>query len=46
MRYNANAISYGFIAGILTLILTSDASSIITNVLLGLIAGKLMDNYK
>lgn len=46
MRNNGNAISFGFIAGILTLYLTQDASLVVTNVLLGLIAGKLLDNNK
>jgi len=44
MKYNANAFSYGIIAGILTITLPgNNLNLLITNVLLGLIAGKLMD---
>ncbi|WP_280771593.1 hypothetical protein [Salipaludibacillus daqingensis] len=43
MNLNANALSYGIIAGILTITFSADSSLLITNVLLGLIAGKLMD---
>ncbi|WP_269845707.1 hypothetical protein [Salipaludibacillus keqinensis] len=43
MKYNANALSYGIIAGVLTILVSGNLSLVITNVLLGLIAGKLMD---
>ena len=42
MKFNANALSYGIIAGILTIMITGNLTLVITNVLLGLIAGKLM----
>ena len=42
MKFNANALSYGIIAGVLTIIVSGNLSLVITNVLLGLIAGKLM----
>ncbi|WP_416150337.1 hypothetical protein ACM26V_04980 [Salipaludibacillus sp. HK11] len=43
MKNNANALSYAIIAGILTIIVSENLTLLITNVLLGLIAGKLME---
>ncbi|WP_240375610.1 hypothetical protein [Bacillus piscicola] len=38
---NYNALSYAIIAAVLTIVLANDLSLLVTNILLGLIAGKL-----
>jgi len=44
MKNNANALSYGIIAGVISFIIGDLSPILVTNVLLGFIAGKLMDS--